>query len=306
MNNIKLKLSLDSLYTRHQCVEWFGFLEYGQYGLRADYIKVINADGASYVIHDLARNMRPHGFGKQLIGRQQDSYKGALSMMSLNCDYSGIRWVNPISSFDADGVHFNDMSATLDRISNEVCLEGVALDCFGQCRIIIADEDMLLAISALRKQSYQSPCIDTRSIAKGLGEHFGAIQSKEAVREERRKTMELHHENLELKERIRMMSQQPSTDSSVKYRPIPSADMRKVYIMKDSHNGLYKIGRSVNPKSREKTLQSEKPSIAMVFHADETEKMNEKTLHIEFAEQRVRGEWFSLTPAQVRYICSRG
>jgi len=62
----------------------------------------------------------------------------------------------------------------------------------------------------------------------------------------------------------------------------------------------------VNPKFREKTLQSEKPSITMVFSAKESEDMSEKSLHIEFADQRVRGEWFSLTPAQVRYICSRG
>lgn len=81
---------------------------------------------------------------------------------------------------------------------------------------------------------------------------------------------------------------------------------RMLYIMKDSHNGLYKIGKSVNPKTRERTLQSEKPSIKMVFSAKESEDMSEKSLHIEFAEQRVRGEWFSLTPAQVRYICSRG
>lgn len=79
-----------------------------------------------------------------------------------------------------------------------------------------------------------------------------------------------------------------------------------VYIMKDEHNGLYKIGKSVNPKYRERTLQSEKPSIKMVFSTKERDDFSESSLHSEFAEFRIRGEWFDLTPCQVRYICHLG
>lgn len=79
-----------------------------------------------------------------------------------------------------------------------------------------------------------------------------------------------------------------------------------VYIMKDDHNGLYKIGKSVNPKYRERTLQSEKPSIKMVFFTEERDDFSEYSLHSEFAEFRIRGEWFDLTPCQVRYICHLG
>mgnify|MGYP000884813906 FL=1 len=38
----------------------------------------------------------------------------------------------------------------------------------------------------------------------------------------------------------------------------------KCYILKDHNTGLYKIGKSVNPVFREKTLQSEKPTIEAV------------------------------------------
>ena len=81
---------------------------------------------------------------------------------------------------------------------------------------------------------------------------------------------------------------------------------RFVYIMKDKANGLYKIGKSVNPRQRESTLQSEKPTISMVFKTEERDGFSEKTLHAKYAGQRKRGEWFHLTPAQVRYICKTG
>jgi hypothetical protein len=71
--------------------------------------------------------------------------------------------------------------------------------------------------------------------------------------------------------------------------------------MKDNKTGFYKIGKSINPEYRERTLQSEKPSIKMikVFGEDIEDK-----LHKEYANQRKRGEWFDLTPIQVKYICT--
>lgn len=75
----------------------------------------------------------------------------------------------------------------------------------------------------------------------------------------------------------------------------------KTYIMKDAATGLYKIGKSINPQHREKTLQSEKPTVKMVWN---TNKDIEEKLHKKYASQRVRGEWFSLTPVQVKYICT--
>jgi hypothetical protein len=77
--------------------------------------------------------------------------------------------------------------------------------------------------------------------------------------------------------------------------------LNKTYLMKDNNTGLYKIGKSKNPKHREKTLQSEKPTIKMVKVFD---KDIEKKLHAIYNDQRVRGEWFDLTPIQVKYICT--
>jgi len=81
----------------------------------------------------------------------------------------------------------------------------------------------------------------------------------------------------------------------------PIKSKSKTYIMKDSNTGLYKIGKSINPKYREKTLQCEKPTISMIkiFESD-----IEKHLHENYSKHRVRGEWFDLNAIQLRYICT--
>tara|TARA_R110002020_G_C16169395_1_gene763963 strand:+ start:42 stop:1127 length:1086 start_codon:yes stop_codon:yes gene_type:complete len=75
----------------------------------------------------------------------------------------------------------------------------------------------------------------------------------------------------------------------------------KCYILKDNNTGFYKIGKSINPVFREKTLQSEKPTIQAVkiFKED-----HEDELHKKYSKYRVRGEWFKLNKIQLQYICS--
>jgi len=75
----------------------------------------------------------------------------------------------------------------------------------------------------------------------------------------------------------------------------------KTYLIKNRRNGFYKIGKSNNPFKREKTLQSEEPDIVLV----KTWSRNiESKLHKDYKEHRVRGEWFELSKAQVKYICT--
>lgn len=75
-----------------------------------------------------------------------------------------------------------------------------------------------------------------------------------------------------------------------------------IYLMKDKRNGFHKIGRSINPEFREKTLQSEMPDIECSFISPLTFNLNEKRLHILFKEKRIRGEWFDLNIEDVDYI----
>lgn len=78
-------------------------------------------------------------------------------------------------------------------------------------------------------------------------------------------------------------------------------DIQKTYILKDKNTGYYKIGKSVNPINREKTLQSEKPTYKLIkIFKDDIE----SELHRKYKKHRIRGEWFNLNKVQLKYICT--
>ncbi len=79
-----------------------------------------------------------------------------------------------------------------------------------------------------------------------------------------------------------------------------------VYLMHDTTNNFYKIGISNNPKYRERTLQSEKPTIELIiskrFPIRKIAESFEKALHETYSDQRIRGEWFDLSEKDVENI----
>lgn len=75
----------------------------------------------------------------------------------------------------------------------------------------------------------------------------------------------------------------------------------QVYLMQDTTNNFYKIGCSKQPRYREKTLQSEKPTIELLFCFEGSRK-DEKYLHECFKEKRIRGEWFRLDDNDILYF----
>jgi hypothetical protein len=79
-----------------------------------------------------------------------------------------------------------------------------------------------------------------------------------------------------------------------------------LYLMKDTSNGFYKIGISNNPEYRERTLQSEKPTIELIvskkFPSRKITETFEKSFHSTFSEKRIRGEWFELDNDDVNTI----
>lgn len=67
--------------------------------------------------------------------------------------------------------------------------------------------------------------------------------------------------------------------------------VNKVYLMLDDTNGLIKIGKSKNPKVRERTLQSEKSQTHLIVQWTAPASV-EKELHKIYSAKNVRGEWF--------------
>lgn len=95
-------------------------------------------------------------------------------------------------------------------------------------------------------------------------------------------------------------------DSSSKVASNNTTQECFVYLMFDSNTGYYKIGMSNTPEYREKTLQSEKPTIEMIcnkrYPSRQIASAIESALHNVFAEKRVRGEWFDLDKVDVSQI----
>lgn len=77
---------------------------------------------------------------------------------------------------------------------------------------------------------------------------------------------------------------------------------QQTYLMRDENTGYVKIGVSINPKLRERTLQSQKPTVSLFA----TVKGNiERKLHKTYADKKVRGEWFDLTQEEINSIITK-
>ena len=79
-----------------------------------------------------------------------------------------------------------------------------------------------------------------------------------------------------------------------------------VYLMHDTSNNYHKIGISNNPQYRERTLQSEKPTIELISSKKLPSRLIalsiEKALHESFKDKNLRGEWFDLDKSDVADI----
>ena len=79
-----------------------------------------------------------------------------------------------------------------------------------------------------------------------------------------------------------------------------------VYLMHDTSNNYYKIGESKTPQYREKTLQSEKPSIELLCAKHYPNKKIahaiEQALHKAYSSKRIRGEWFQQDSSDIKVL----
>lgn len=87
---------------------------------------------------------------------------------------------------------------------------------------------------------------------------------------------------------------------------VENSEICYLYLMKDTSNGFYKIGISNNPIYREKTLQSEKPTIEIItvkeFSSRKIALTFESSVHKVYDAKRLRGEWFELSRNDLKEI----
>ena len=110
------------------------------------------------------------------------------------------------------------------------------------------------------------------------------------------------------KEYIKLVNNEIENHIPLNDRKIIKGDTVKsnkcyLYLMIDTTNNYHKIGISNSPEYREKTLQSEKPTIEMVANKEFPNRKIahsfEQALHSTYDEKRVRGEWFDLSQEEV-------
>ena len=80
---------------------------------------------------------------------------------------------------------------------------------------------------------------------------------------------------------------------------LPASKLGYVYLFRNARNGLTKIGFSSSPHFREKILRSEEPEGEIIVLFKGTMK-DEKCLHARFRHLHFRGEWFRLSPAEIK------
>lgn len=102
--------------------------------------------------------------------------------------------------------------------------------------------------------------------------------------------------------------EQDEIDAYHKYRPKDepehsNAPLTHIYLMFDTRTAYTKIGRSKNPKARERTLQSDNPLIELLGSIEAPVTV-EKELHRRYADKRIRGEWFDLSESDRAEILS--
>jgi len=166
-------------------------------------------------------------------------------------------------------------------------------------------EDHAKTIKSLISLDFTNFC-DKYSILGNLGENKHelnpeyecqtCLRQKARIKEQRANRIN-EIKSIRAKEREELPTQDDEIDES---QPEPQ---KYLYLMKCNRSGLYKIGISVDPKFREKTLQAESPSIKLVGQWERTSQL-EKHWHNYYAKQRRRGEWFALTKCQVAFLCS--
>ena len=73
---------------------------------------------------------------------------------------------------------------------------------------------------------------------------------------------------------------------------------------REAGKDLFKIGRTINPKTRFSNLQTGSPVLLKLVKITKTQnpKELERYLHDHCAEMRIRGEWFALGKKDVRSV----
>lgn len=199
---------------------------------------------------------------------------GEFAHSALECEYDlshNTRWISLLDPYDDEDSGEPDKGEALGHFD--------VGDAFGICQMFYPNAwtDKIIEYSKRHPMIFLREC--EHLLSDALEDLAPPFPDEDTIQNAKFET--------KLKEVRRMLVKEP----------------RFLYLMKCESTGLYKIGVSKNPKFREKTLQSEKPTISMVAKWANSSQL-ERGWHCYFKQQRVRGEWFKLSPPQVKFMCA--
>ena len=162
-------------------------------------------------------------------------------------------------------------------------------------------------LSLAQYAEYSTSLISAKKIAERIrGDRDPESDETKAIHRRAEVTQALERieakmESKELRLRAAALDEFAKTGVRKPYAQSIKSRSNDLYLIKNKRNGMYKIGVSVDPLRREKTLQSQEPDIKIVKIWDDKAAM-ERWWHDYFGEHRVRGEWFRLNPSQIRFM----
>jgi hypothetical protein len=75
-----------------------------------------------------------------------------------------------------------------------------------------------------------------------------------------------------------------------------------IYFVREGLTGPIKIGFSDSTRQRVNSLRSASPNVLTCLAVMRGTRIDEYKLHQQFSDTRVQGEWFTATPALLKYI----
>ncbi len=155
---------------------------------------------------------------------------------------------------------------------------------------------------------YKTDIINNKFALLNSGEYLMKLDEVQEILEACKLYLETWRQNeIEIYNEDLLAQRQQERNDTSKYRQLLREQKEKrenrrfLYIIHNKRNGLYKIGLSINPIKRERTLQAEEPEIEII----ETFKGGfelEKNIHNYFVNKRVRGEWFKLDDKDISVL----
>lgn len=192
----------------------------------------------------------------------------------------------------------------LERIvdSGKFASLGLAASAVFSAVAVLASRDRDLEFEAITKDIAKRMGMSPKGVSKGLRE----LEAAGVIKRLTRGGVEYQNGRI-LSATYRLLTPppvpQPKQFTRLRVGCLPERKPAAGYIYAISHEGLVKIGRTVDLKSRMRDVMGSHPKYASPSPVWTVRVLNppkvERKLHVQFGLKRIAGEWFDLTEGEI-------